>query len=174
MRSRDRVIQLAALTALIVCMVSSTVLSRSLTAEAGRAQLVYTDTVQEGDPPEVALGIAMGAFRGLFVNYLWIRANKLKQDGKFYEAIQLSEAITRLQPRFPRVWGFHAWNLAYNISVACHTVDERWNWVNAGIHLLQNEAIPRNPNDVILHKELAWIYFHKIQGFADDANRYYK
>lgn len=165
---------MAALTALIVCMVSSTVLSRSLTAEAGRAQLVYTDTVQEGDPPEVALGIAMGAFRGLFVNYLWIRANKLKQDGKFYEAIQLSEAITRLQPRFPRVWGFHAWNLAYNISVACHTVDERWNWVNAGIHLLQNEAIPRNPNDVILHKELAWIYFHKIQGFADDANRYYK
>lgn len=174
MRSRDRIIQFSALAALIVCLVTSTVLSRSLTAEAGRAQLVYTDTVQEGDPPEVALGIAMGAFRGLFVNYLWIRANKLKQDGKFYEAIQLSEAITRLQPRFPRVWGFHAWNLAYNISVACHTVDERWNWVNAGIHLLQNEAIPRNPNDVILHKELAWIYFHKIQGFADDANRFYK
>ncbi|MEZ6210502.1 MAG: hypothetical protein R3B46_04545 [Phycisphaerales bacterium] len=39
------------------------------------------------------MGIAMGVtFRGLFVNYLWIHApNKLKQDGKFYEAIQLSK-----------------------------------------------------------------------------------
>jgi hypothetical protein len=102
MLSRDSIIQLAALLVFAVCVASSGALTHALTAEAGRAQLVYTDEATEGDPPEVALGIAMGAFRGLFVNYLWIRANKLKQDGKFFEAMQLSTAITRLQPRFPR------------------------------------------------------------------------
>jgi hypothetical protein len=67
------------------------------------------------------LGIAMGAFRGIFVNWLWMRANDLKEQGKYYEAVDLAKTITRLQPRFPRVWAFHAWNLAYNISVATNT-----------------------------------------------------
>lgn len=149
-------------------------LSTLLASQASRAKLAYTDRVEEGQPPEVALGIAMGAFRGIFVNFLWIRANDLKQEGKFYELNQLAEAITRLQPRFPRVWVFHAWNLAYNISVGTNTRTERWYWVNAGISLLRDRAIPANPNDLLLHKELAWIFLHKIQGVTDDSNRYYK
>lgn len=174
MTPRDRNIQILALLVALLALLGSGVLAPAITAEAGRAQLNYTDEAQEGDPPEVALGIAMGAFRGLFVNYLWIRANKLKEDGKFYEAIELSSAITRLQPRFPRVWAFHAWNMSYNISVATNTAAERWEWVQAGIKLLRDQAIPRNPNDVLLHKELAWIFVHKIQGWSDDANHYYK
>ncbi|HBS29571.1 MAG TPA: hypothetical protein DEB06_09020 [Phycisphaerales bacterium] len=172
--SRDTTIQAIAALVIAGCVVSAGWLVTALTAEAGRAQLVYTDQAAEGDPPEVAVGVAMGAFRGLFVNYLWIRANRLKEEGKFYEAMQLSSAITKLQPRFPRVWVFHAWNMAYNISVATNTREERWQWVRAGVDLLRSKAIPRNPNDTMLHKELAWIFNHKIQGFADDANHYYK
>lgn len=174
MFTRNTIIQLIAVGVLLVCLSAAGMMSTTLTSQIGRAQLVYTDEAEEGDPPEVAIGIAMGAFRGLFVNYLWIRANRLKEEGKFYEAIELSETITRLQPRFPRVWIFHAWNMAYNISVATNTAEERWEWVQAGINLLRSKAIPRNPNDVLLHKELAWIYVHKIQGFTDDANHYYK
>lgn len=159
---------------LAVCVALSAGLSSAISAEAGRAQLVYTDVAAEGDPPSVGLGIAMGAFRGLFVNYLWLRANHLKEQGKFYEAVQLSDAITRLQPRFPRVWAFHAWNMAYNISVATKTASERWQWVNAGVNLLRSEAIPKNPKDPLLYKELAWLFVHKIQSYSDDANRYYK
>ncbi|MDX2116505.1 MAG: hypothetical protein SFZ24_12920 [Planctomycetota bacterium] len=172
--NRDSLIQLLAALMLTACVGLSAFLGAETTAEASRAQLTYTDEAVEGDPPEVAVGVAMGAFRGLFVNYLWIRANKLKEEGKFYEAIQLSSAITRLQPRFPRVWAFHAWNMAYNISVATNTAEERWQWVKAGINLLRSEGIPRNPNDVLLHRELAWTFIHKIQGYADDANHYYK
>ena len=156
------------------CIALSGALSTAISAEAGRAQLSYTDQATDGDPPEVALGIAMGAFRGIFVQYLWLRANRLKEAGKYYEAIELSSAITKLQPRFPRVWAFHAWNMAYNISVATQTAAERWTWVKAGVDLLRLQGIPKNPNDVQLHKELAWIFVHKIQGFSDDANRYYK
>ena len=174
MIERGTVVQLVSIGILCICLIASGMMSTTLTAEAGRAQLVYSDEAEEGDPPEVALGIALGAFRGLFVNYLWIRANRLKEEGKFYEAIELSETITRLQPRFPRVWIFHAWNMSYNISVATNTADERWQWVNSGVKLLRSEAIPRNPNDVLLHKELAWIFVHKIQGWSDEANHYYK
>ncbi|MGP1346448.1 MAG: hypothetical protein ACTS3F_07255 [Phycisphaerales bacterium] len=171
---QDRLVQIIALCVVAICMAASLGLSTAIATEASRAQLSYTDEATEGDPPEVALGVAMGAFRGLFVNYLWLRANELKEDGKFHEAIELSSAITRLQPRFPRVWVFHAWNMAYNISVATQTADERWAWVNAGIKLLRQEAIPRNPHSVLLHRELAWMFLHKIQSFSDDANRFYK
>ena len=170
----DSFIQTIAGVILVICIAFSVALSPAISTEAGRAQLTYSDTAQEGDPPEIALAIAMGAFRGLFVNILWIRAQELKDEGRFHESIELARAITRLQPRFPRVWGFHAWNLAYNISVATETAPERWRWVQAGIDLLRQEGIPRNPNDMQLQRELAWIFMHKVQGISDDANRYYK
>lgn len=148
--------------------------STRISASAGRNQLVYTDRAEEGMTREEAIGVAVGAFRGVVVNYLWIRANELKQAGKYYEAVDLARSITRLQPRFPRVWAFHAWNLAYNISVQTQTQEERWQWVNAGIRLLRDEAIPKNPNDMLLHRELAWTLLHKVQGMMDDANGHYK
>jgi hypothetical protein len=159
---------------LLAGLLGSTLCTYLLSASAGRHRLVYTDRVETNMRKEEALGIAAGAFRGLFVNLLWIRAQNLKQAGKYWEAVDLSRTITKLQPRFPRVWAFHAWNLAYNISVATQTTDERWQWVNAGIKLLRNEGIPANPNDMLLHRELAWIFLHKIQMRMDDANNYYK
>jgi len=172
--TRDSIIQALAAAVLGVSLLTSEALAPRLSNSAARHRLVYTDTAERGAPPEVALGIAMGAFRGIFVNYLWMRANTLKEAGKFYEAVQLSDAITKLQPRFPRVWVFHAWNMAYNISVTTQTREERWKWVNNGIALLRNKAIPANPNDMLLHKELAWFFQHKVGGSTDDANGYYK
>jgi len=145
-----------------------------ITASTGRHGLSYTDTAEENDPPMVALGIAMGALRGVFVNYLWLRATTAKEEGQYYEAVELADWITRLQPRLPAVWTFHAWNMAYNISVTTHTPQERWSWVNSGIRLLRNRGIRANPNDMHMHKELAWIFLHKVAGFTDDANQYYK
>jgi hypothetical protein len=145
-----------------------------ITASSGRYSLSYTDTAEENDPPMVALGVAMGALRGVFVNYLWIRATQKKEDGQYYEAVELADWITRLQPRLPAVWTFHAWNMAYNISVTTHTPQERWGWVNAGIRLLRNRGLRANPNDMHMHKELAWIFLHKVAGFTDDSNQYYK
>jgi hypothetical protein len=172
--TRDTKVQGLASIVLIAALLGSAALATRLSALSGKHRLTYTDRAEEGQPWEVAVGIAMGAFRGIFVNWLWIRANDLKEDGKFYEANQLAEIITKLQPRFPRVWVFHAWNMAYNISVSTQTPSERWEWVNKGISLLRDEAIPANPHDLLLHKELAWTYLHKVAGITDDANGYYK
>lgn len=171
---RETRVQLIAGVVLLGALALAGAFAVALAASTGRHRLVHTDTAEEGQPPQVAAGIAMGAFRGLFVNVLWIRANNLKEEGRYYEAMDLARAITHLQPRFPHVWVFHAWNMAYNISVNCQTPGERWRWVNAGIRLLRDQGIPANPNDLLIHKELAWIFLHKIGGWMDDANIYYK
>jgi hypothetical protein len=171
---RDTWTQLIAGVCMLLCVGGSGAVALALSASAGRHRLAYTERVEDSTPPQVALGIAMGAFRGVFVNWLWYRANEMKEAGKFFDAVELAGAITRLQPRFPRVWVFHAWNLSYNISVATQTRTERWQWVNAGIDLLRRQGIRANPNDTLLHKELAWIFLHKVQGWTDDANQYYK
>ncbi len=170
----SRLVHLVCSAAMLLAVLASSYFATAITAQAGRAQLVHADRPVEGDPPEVAVGIALGAFRGLFVNVLWFRANKLKEEGKFYESIELARTITRLQPRFPRVWIFQAWNMAYNISVATNRAEDRWMWVKAGIDLLRRHAIPANPSEPVIQRELAWIYNHKIQGYTDDANQYYK
>jgi len=171
---RDTWIQLIAMIVMVGCLAASGVLAVSLTSSGGRYKLGYADTEVEGQPPQVAVGIAMGAFRGLFVNFLWIRANNLKEDGRFYESMDLARTITKLQPRYPQVWVFHAWNMAYNISVQTQTQPERWNWVQSGIKLMRDEGLPANPNDLLMHKELGWLFLHKIGGYMDEANMYYK
>lgn len=131
----------------------------------------------ENAPPSLAFAtVAMGAFRGLVVDILWMRADKLKQDGQFFDARQLAEWITMLQPRFAAVWDFHAWNMAYNISVAIPNTQcqERWRWVKNGLELLRDKAIPLNPKSIILYRQLSWIFLHKIGDISDDCHRFYK
>ncbi|CAN5750294.1 hypothetical protein BH11PLA1_BH11PLA1_07760 [soil metagenome] len=167
-------VRLSALVVIVLGLLASIVLTARIASSAGANQLTYTDRAEEGMSGNETFAVAAGAFRGLFVNLLWMRANDLKEAGKFHEAVDLARTITRLQPRFPRVWAFHAWNLAYNISVATNTPQERWQWVNSGIRLLRDEGIPQNPSDLLLHKELAWLFLHKVSGTMDDANQFYK
>ncbi len=65
--------------------------------------------VLENAPPMLAFTtVALGGFRGLISNFLWMRANDLQQDDKFFEAVQLADWITKLEPTFPAVWIFRA------------------------------------------------------------------
>jgi hypothetical protein len=132
----------------------------------------------ENIPAELIFAtIATGAFRGLVVDALWMRADKLKDEGQFFDARQLAEWITILQPRFASVWEFHAWNMAYNISVAIPATqpDQRWRWVRNGYELLRDEAIDKYKlKNITLYRELARIFQHKIGGVSDDAHKYYK
>ncbi|MHC4624259.1 MAG: hypothetical protein ACYS4W_10195 [Planctomycetota bacterium] len=131
----------------------------------------------ENAPPSLAFAtVAMGAFRGLVVDILWMRAETLKEQGQFFDARQLAEWITTLQPRFAAVWDFHSWNMAYNISVAIPATqpEERWRWVKNGYELLRDQGIEVNPRSVLLHRQLAFIFQHKIGAVSDDAHKYYK
>jgi hypothetical protein len=166
--------QRAALGVIVVCMAACVVLTILIGSSAGRHKLTYSETAERGMMSFESLNVAMGPFRGILINALWMRANDLQQAGRLFEANELARAILRLQPRMPRVWVFHAWNLAYNVSVQTNTPTERWSWVNKGVEILRAEGLRANPGDLLLHRELAWIFLHKIQGVTDDVNQYYK
>jgi hypothetical protein len=143
-----------------------------------RAQMGITiSALPENAPPSLIFAtVAMGAFRGLVVDILWMRADKLKDEGQFFDARQLAEWITALQPRFASVWEFQAWNMAYNISVAipASQPEQRWQWVKNGYELLRDEGIPLNPKSISLYREMGRIFQHKLGGVSDDAHKYYK
>ena len=108
MRSRDLLICFfAVIVAVALLMAASTRLPH---IETARKELgLVSNEPLENAPPSLAFAtVAMGAFRGLVVDILWMRADKLKEEGQFFDAKQLAEWITVLQPRFATVWDFHA------------------------------------------------------------------
>jgi len=139
-------------------------------------ELVVNEPLENAPPSLAFATVALGAFRGLVVNVLWIRADRLKQEGQFFDAKQLAEWITILQPRFASVWEFQAWNMAYNISVAIPATEphQRWRWVRNGYELLRDKGIEMNPRSLDLYRELARIFQHKMGGVTDDVHKYYK
>ncbi len=138
-------------------------------------QLVDSGFVSEGAPPLVSFTtVALGSFRGLIADMLWLRASTLQDQGKYFEMVQLASWITKLQPRFTGATAYLAWNMAYNISVTFSSPVDRYRWVMRGIELIRDEALNYNPSDPVLYKELGWIYQHKLGNVLDDAQRYYK
>ncbi len=128
------------------------------------------DLVAEFKVPTMALF----TFRTLAINYLWIRADNLKNEGQFFDANYLARAICALQPNLDKVWDFQGWNMAYNISVELPTAPERWDWVRAGFELLRDQGLLHAPHSLQIHWSIAWIFQHKIGGITDDFHRYYK
>ena len=126
-------------------------------------------------PPGVAFTtVALGGFRGLLADFLWMRAGTLQDEGRYFELVQLSDWIARLQPRSPPIWAYHAWNMAYNVSALMTAPPERWRWVRNGIVLLRDEGMASNPGSARLHQELAWLFLHKLGTDSDSAAAYYR
>ena len=147
---------------------------KSLNHDRAALGLTISEPLQDA-PPLLALTTqALGGFRGLISNFLWMRANDLQNNDQFFEAAQLANWITDLEPHFTQVWVYEGWNMAYNISVKFKDPNDRWRWVQNGIGLLRDRGLLYNPNDLLIYRELAWFYQHKMGQNLDDANIYYK
>jgi hypothetical protein len=132
-------------------------------------------TPLENAPPVLAFtSVALGGFRGLIANALWMRANDLQNEDKYFEMVQLADWITKLEPHFVDVWRVQAWNMAYNISVKFKDPEDRWHWVERGVQLLRDKSIPLNPRETLLYRDLSWLFQHKIGQNLDDAHMLYK
>jgi hypothetical protein len=152
---------------------------KSMNRDRVQLGLTIGEPLQNAPPMLAFTTVALGGFRGLISNFLWMRANDLQLDDKFFEAAQLADWITDLEPHFAQVWNFQAWNMAYNISVkfkenAPGDYSDRWRWVQRGIELLRDRALIYNPDDVSICQQLGWIFQHKMGQNLDDGNMYYK
>ena len=176
MRTRDITISLTALAVAAAMLFAAGSQLDYINSQRKAMNLVVNEPLENAPPALAFTTVALGAFRGLIVDVLWIRAERLKEAGQFFDARQLAEWIVTLQPRFSNVWTFQAWNMAYNISVTipASEPDQRWQWVKNGYELLRDKGIPLNPHDIDLYYQLALIFQHKMGAVADDAHMYYK
>ncbi len=130
---------------------------------------------EKGISPQVALATqVLGWGRGIIIDVLWIRMEALKNADKYFELVQLADWACKLAPRFPKVWDFQAWNLAYNVSCRVDYLLDRWDWVWSGISLLRDRGIVENPNAWELYESLSWMIMHKIGQQDDNAHFFYK
>jgi hypothetical protein len=118
--------------------------------------------------------VGLGGFRGVVSEVLWIRATTLQEEGRYFELIQLADWITALDPRAAEAWVFNAWNLSYNVPAMLPDHRSRLNWVRAGIDLLKDKAIPANPDNPRLYRELGWLYQNKVGSNDDPAAHLYR
>src|SRR6516225_1671830 len=149
-------------------------MQKSLNADRKALNLTRATPLKNAPPLLAFTTVALGGFRGLISNFLWIHANDLQQEDKFFEMVQLADWITDLEPHFEQVWAYQAWNMAWNISVKFNDFADRWRWVKRGMELLRNSGLSYNPNSILLYQQLSWIFQSKMGQNMDDANRYYK
>lgn len=172
MNSRAKKIFLT--TMAVALLIASTMIQRTLNRDRDALGLTRVAPLENAPPILAFTTVALGGFRGLIANALWIRATEMQENDKFFEMAQLADWITKLEPHYVAVWINQAWNMSYNISVKFKDFDDRWRWVQRGISLLRDEGLKYNPNEVLIYRELAWQFQHKMGANLDDANMVYK
>jgi hypothetical protein len=177
MNTRLRTLLLLGLAA--VLLVGAGFVQQSLNQDRELLGLTRVQPLENAPPVLAFTTMALGGFRGLISNALWMRASDLQDEDKFFEMAQLADWITKLEPHFVHVWLVQAWNMAYNISVkfkesAPGQYPDRWRWLKAGIELLRDDGLRYNPNETLIYRELAWFFQHKLGQNLDDAATYYK
>ena len=158
----------------VALLVGVSQVQKSLNRDRKQLDLTRMEPLKNAPPLLAFTTVALGGFRGLISNFLWIRANDLQQEDKFFEIVQLANWITDLEPHFAQVWAYQAWNMAWNISVKFSDFNDRWRWVQRGIELLRDDALRYNPDDTLIYFNLSWIFQSKMGQNTDDANQYYK
>ena len=87
-----------------------------LDSQVAEHNLRFTGQIKNAPPVVVFTTVALGSFRGLVADLLWLRAGALQEKGNYFEMVQLARWITDLQPTFSGATAYLAWNMAYNIS----------------------------------------------------------
>ncbi len=174
MRSGSKLYKIGLIAAAVALLLLANLSQSRLNRDRDQLGLTRTAPLENAPPILAFTTVALGGFRGLIANILWIRANDLQEDGKYFEMVQLADWITKLQPYFTTVWIHQAWNMAYNISIKFSDPHDRWLWVLRGIELLRDDGLRYNPHEPLIYRELAWFFQHKIGHYLDDAHNQYK
>ena len=150
----------------IACLVTAAVCLAALIPVQARIDSLRETLAQQKEMPRqlpvaAATSAVLGGFRGIAVDILWVQADAMINNKQFYQLATLYELISVLQPNFPAVWQFNAWNLAFNISAEWGRVEEKWDWVKQGLEFAQR-GMEFNPDSPGLAFDIAFFYGIKI------------
>ena len=105
--------------------------------------------------------LALGGFRGLLADMLWVRALGQQDAGRYYELKLICDMIQRLQPTFVQVHVFQADNMSYNLAYRSETCEDKWYWIRSGLQTLE-KGNERNERNYGLWFQLGYQYFDRL------------
>jgi hypothetical protein len=129
---------------------------------------VREQSLGEVELTDKALRLTLTGSRGLAVCGLWYAANEKQKKHEWNEVELLVRSLIKLQPHFVTPWLFQSWNLAYNVSVECDRVKDKYFYVTRGIELLaEGDRQNRDNADMRFY---VGIYTQNKMGISDEAN----
>lgn len=129
-------------------------------------------TLGNVDPSSATMNLVLLGLRGPAACMLWVQMDEQKNRKDWAGMRATTESIIKLQPHFQKVWQFHAWNLAYNVSVEWDAVKDRYFWVKEGAKFFRKGS-ERNDK----YPELFWYYadtLGKKIGHSDEWRQFRK
>ncbi len=151
--------KITSLVTVVVCLVLIVPVQSRI--DSMRTQLVDEDVLPTQLPLAAASSAALGGFRGIAVDILWIQADSMITKKQFYQLATYYELISALQPNFPAVWEFNIWNLAFNIEAEWGRPEEKWEWIKKGIEF-GKKGLEFNKDSPSLNTWVGWLYFKKV------------
>ncbi len=159
---------------IVSCLLGAAYFQRDL--DATRSAIRDRTIIGEApsDPEIVLLTHLLGGFKGLLVDAVWLRANMLQQDDKYWELYTLYNWMGKLEPHLETIWVFNGWNMAYNLIANLSNNEARWLWIWRAITYMRDEGLKYNPQSSEIMKQISWTFYHKIGQYHDDNHLYYK
>ncbi len=136
--------------------------------QARASGVVQTEARKAETLDEIFITRMTGAFRGLFINALWMQAIAAERNYEWHRLVTLYERIRRLQPRYPEVWVHSVNNLAFQLSWDPATPDANWKYISQAL-AFGLKGFAYNPDDARIAAALSEIYQFKI-----GKERYYR
>jgi tetratricopeptide (TPR) repeat protein len=121
--------------------------------------------------PTTVLIAAVGGFRGVAANLLWLKIDELWHGGDWWQMIPLFRAVVSLDPHFLMAWETYGWHCAWNLNNLAETALERRAWLDQGIDIYR-DGIRANPDKIDLYLSLAWLYYNRVKEY-DQAEPIY-
>jgi hypothetical protein len=117
-----------------------------------------TSLISHGPMPAVIA--ALGGFRTVAADLLWLRVEREWDGGNWWALPQLLDTVTQLDPHFVLAWKVYGWHLAYNLHVASETQVDKRRYLEGGIKALEG-AVEANPDDWEIVFELGWTLYDR-------------
>jgi hypothetical protein len=84
----------------------------------------------------VEVMVVVTGSRGWVTCFLWNAAQETKKRNEWNKLEMIVNSVVKLQPYFISPWLFQSWNIAFNVSVECDRIRDKYFFISRGIQLL--------------------------------------
>lgn len=155
-------------TGAIIALFTLTLLWRQVVEAQSAALDLHEQNLGEAELTGSVIRLTLTGSRGVAICGLWWMWQEKSKRQEWNDLELLTAAITKLQPHFRTPWFFHAWHLAYNVSVECDRVRDKYFYISRGIQLVA-EGERQNRDNPDMRFEVGYILHDKL-GSSDEQN----